>query len=79
MIIPFSGSLPIWDKIFSDLKREKILTKDEIIGLRSRIVRDAILIGDEENNLPERFKLCGRLGKWKNLTLCETVQDIHNC
>ncbi|QIW23035.1 NAD(P)/FAD-dependent oxidoreductase [Sulfolobus sp. S-194] len=79
VLIPFTSSPPIWDKVFSDLKRENIFLKDEILAFRSRIIRDAILIGEDDNIYPENIKFCGRLGKWKNFTLCEAILDSLNC
>ena len=79
VLIPFVSSPPIWDKIYSDLKREQIVAKDEIVGFRSRIIKDGILIGEEDDEYIENIKMCGRLGKWKNFTLAETVLDSLKC
>lgn len=79
VIVPFLGAPPIWDKVYSDLKRERVLTKDEVIGFRSRIIKDAILIESEELESISNIRLCGRLGKWKNFTLIEAVLDSLNC
>jgi len=79
VLIPFVASPPVWDKIYSDLKREQIITKDEIIGFRSRIIRDGILIGEENDEYVGNIKMCGRLGKWKNFTLAEVVLDSLKC
>ena len=79
VLIPFVASPPVWDKIYSDLKREQIVTKDEIVGFRSRIIRDGILIGEEKEEYIGSIKMCGRLGKWKNFTLVETVLDSLRC
>ena len=79
VLVPFATSPPIWDKIYSDLKREQILTMDEIIGFRSRIIKDGILIGEEDEEYIEDIKMCGRLGKWKNFTLIETILDSLRC
>jgi len=79
VLIPFVASPPVWDKIYSDLKREQVITKDEIIGFRSRIIRDGILIGEENDEYIGNIKMCGRLGKWKNFTLAEVVLDSLKC
>lgn len=79
ILVPFRGNPPTWDKIYSDLKRERILTKDDILAYRSRIIKDAILFGETDEKYPDNIKFCGRLGKWKNFTLCETILDIQNC
>ena len=79
VLVPFMSSPPVWDKIYSDLKRERIITKDEIVGFRSRIIRDGILIGEENDDYIGNIKMCGRLGKWKNFTLIETILDSLKC
>jgi len=79
VLIPFVTSPPVWDKIYSDLKREQILTMDELVGFRSRIIKDGILIEKEDEEYIENIKMCGRLGKWKNFTLIETILDSLKC
>jgi len=79
VLVPFTTSPPIWDKIYSDLKREQILTMDELVGFRSRIIKDGILIEEEDEEYIENIKMCGRLGKWKNFTLIETILDSLKC
>ncbi|AAY80120.1 NAD(P)-binding protein [Sulfolobus acidocaldarius] len=81
VLVPFLNIVPSWDKVYSDLKRKRILLRDEIISFRYRIIKDGILI-DEDNKIGEKddnIIFCGRLGKWKNFNLCQTIDDSLNC
>ncbi|AWR97363.1 hypothetical protein DFR86_07245 [Acidianus sulfidivorans JP7] len=70
----FSGKLPDNKKIFSELKRLKIIPLDSILAFRTHVIRDAILYGETKDN---GIISCGRLGLWKNLTLEESIDLAH--
>ncbi|MFP3170242.1 MAG: NAD(P)/FAD-dependent oxidoreductase, partial [Sulfolobaceae archaeon] len=75
--------IPSWDRVYGDLKRKNILKKEDIISFRYRVIKDAILEHDHDNKLKEETEegihFCGRLGKWRNFTICETINDILHC
>ena len=79
VLAPFT-KIPSWDKIYSDLKRKRVLEKSEIIAFRHRIISDGILIENEKLETSRgNIVFCGRLGKWRNFNLCQTVYDSLQC
>jgi hypothetical protein len=57
--------------IISDLKRQKILNPDQVLSIRSKVIKEAILIGEPLVKLAD-VMMEGRLGKWKNFS----IEDI---
>ena len=79
VLVPFT-KIPSWDKIYSDLKRKRVLEKSEIIAFRHRIISDGILIENEKLDTSRgNIVFCGRLGKWRNFNLCQTIDDSLQC
>ena len=79
VLAPFTSQVPSWDRVFGDLKRKGIVRKEDIISFRYRIIKDALLERAEEIELGGDFHFCGRLGKWKNFNICETIDDVLHC
>ncbi|MFP3232361.1 MAG: NAD(P)/FAD-dependent oxidoreductase [Sulfolobaceae archaeon] len=83
VLVPFSMKIPSWDRVYGDLKRKNILKKEDIISFRYRVIKDAILEREHDDKLKEETEegihFCGRLGKWRNFTICETINDILHC
>lgn len=69
----FSHRLLDVKSIFNELKRLKILEKENILAFRSHVIKEAILFGKTEDN---GIINCGRLGLWKNFTLEEAVDQV---
>jgi hypothetical protein len=57
--------------IISDLKRQKILNPNQVLSIRSKVIKEAILIGEPLVKLAD-VMMEGRLGKWKNFS----IEDI---
>ncbi|MUN28721.1 hypothetical protein [Sulfuracidifex metallicus] len=57
--------------IISDLKRQKILNPDQVLSIRSKVIKEAILIGEPLVKLAD-VTMEGRLGRWKNFS----IEDI---
>ncbi|BDC19362.1 hypothetical protein HS5_22520 [Acidianus sp. HS-5] len=74
----FTSKLPDIKKVFSDLKRTRLLSREEILAYRSHVIKDAILCGTPSVNV-DYVKNCGRLGLWKNISLEEAVNLAHTC
>lgn len=74
----FTSRLPDIKKVFSDLKRTHIFSRDEILAYRSHVIKDAILYGTPSIEL-DFIKNCGRLGLWKNISLEEAVDLVRKC
>lgn len=54
-------------RVLSDLRREGIISYEDIVSLRSKTVSEAILSGSPENVEGHIFE--GRLGRWKNYSI----------
>lgn len=70
----FSEKLLDVKKIFSELKRLRLLSNESIIGFRTHVIKEAILFGEPIDN---GLINSGRLGLWRNLTLEETIDLAH--
>ncbi|BCU70526.1 NAD(P)/FAD-dependent oxidoreductase [Stygiolobus caldivivus] len=83
ILVPFIAQIPSWDRIYGDLKRRGVLKKEEIRSFRYRVIRDAVLEDSNKEDFSdsslEKLHFCGRLGKWKNLNICETIDDVLHC
>jgi hypothetical protein len=67
------------DRILGDLKRASVLTKEDVVTMRVRYIRECILAGEKEKNRPNFLRECGRLGLWDNLSLEEAVESALRC
>ncbi|MCI2414273.1 MAG: hypothetical protein MPF33_03310 [Candidatus Aramenus sp.] len=66
-------------RVFGDLKRLRIATKDQVLGYRTLVVKEAILFGAPAQMDIEGVKFCGRLGLWSNLSVEETIEQARKC
>jgi hypothetical protein len=78
----FDGSKTNIDvkRIFNDLNREGIINNELIIGYRARFIKEALLYSGA--NVPyslNNIKNCGRLGRWRNISICEALMEVQNC
>ncbi|MCH4814337.1 MAG: hypothetical protein QXY87_01865 [Saccharolobus sp.] len=67
------------DRIILDLKRRQIISLDEIVAFRSKLISEALLFGEINDKMPPNVINCGRLGEWKNYDIIETISRIQNC
>ncbi len=66
-------------KVFGDLKRLRIATKDEVLAYRTFVIKEAIVLGSPNNVEVEGVKFCGRLGLWRNFSVEETLEQAQRC
>ncbi|MCY0849273.1 hypothetical protein [Sulfuracidifex metallicus] len=64
--------------IISDLKRQKILNPDQVLFFRSKVIKEAILIGEPLVKLAD-VTMEGRLGKWKNFSIEDIARLYSPC
>ncbi|AAK40495.1 hypothetical protein SULI_05740 [Saccharolobus solfataricus] len=67
------------DRVMLDLKRRQIISLDEIIAFRSKLISEALLFGEINHKITLNMVNCGRLGEWKNYDVIETISRIQNC
>jgi len=71
--------LPDIYRVLGDLKRLKIINKDEILAYRSHVIKEAILYGEPIPRKVNYVEDCGRLGLWKNFSIEESLNSIRTC
>ncbi|ACP38732.1 hypothetical protein [Saccharolobus islandicus] len=67
------------DRIILDLKRRQIISLNEIVAFRSKLISEALLFGEINDKMLPNVINCGRLGEWKNYDIIETISRIQNC
>ncbi|QGA67864.1 NAD(P)-binding protein [Sulfolobus sp. E11-6] len=67
------------DRIMLDLKRRQIISLNEIVAFRSKLISEALLFGEINGKMPQNIINCGRLGEWKNYDVIETISRTQNC
>ncbi|WP_338599706.1 hypothetical protein V6M85_10470 [Sulfolobus tengchongensis] len=67
------------ERILVDLKRRQIISPNEIVAFRSRLLSEAILFGHLNEKVPINMINCGRLGEWRNYSIDETILRAQNC
>ncbi|BCU68297.1 hypothetical protein HS7_17340 [Sulfolobales archaeon HS-7] len=61
------------DRIYSNLKRRRVLLREKVIADRLLIFNEGIVFGE----LPmDDFIHVGRLGLWKNFDICSTIKSV---
>lgn len=71
--------LPDIYRVLGDLKRLKIINRDDILAYRSHVIKEAILYGETIPRKLNGIEDCGRLGLWKNFSIEESLNSIHTC
>jgi hypothetical protein len=75
----WNKKLPDIYRVLGDLKRLKIINKDEILAYRTHIIKEAILYGKTMNRKINNIEDCGRLGLWKNFSIEESLSSVRIC
>ncbi|BBD72446.1 hypothetical protein HS1genome_0835 [Sulfodiicoccus acidiphilus] len=64
-------------RVVSEAKRKSLV--GTVVAVRQRVLREGVLSGSPGGQFPSNFHHCGRLGEWKNLDLCSTIESAESC
>jgi hypothetical protein len=64
-------------RLRGDLKRRRLIEQDRVVGLRTRIFREGLLVGTPKEEVDWVISV-GRLGKWSNLSVCECIKEAES-
>ncbi|TRM82542.1 hypothetical protein DJ524_00160 [Sulfolobus sp. D5] len=67
------------ERVLLDVKRRQIIHPNDIVIIRSKLISEAILLGEFPDNIENNIINCGRLGEWKNYSIIETIKRIQSC